>query len=172
MTESNVMLRPGITNPRLWSPERPPKSQWDKIRKIVLKRDDYTCSCCGHKAKKYMNIHHLEESDSNEPENLTTLCVACHAVLHMGRNLDLKIIEIWESEISQVEIIRHTREGIKNGKTLEDINSEFALNEGSYAPDSIEYANSLIPFIGDSPRAYLSEPLCAIFVGLKRWQIE
>jgi 5-methylcytosine-specific restriction endonuclease McrA len=47
-------LRPAITNPDLWYPERPPKGEWDKIRKVVLERDAYTCQFCGHIAKKYM----------------------------------------------------------------------------------------------------------------------
>lgn len=166
------MLRPGITNISLWYPERPPKNEWNKIRKIVLERDDYACSCCGHRAAKYMNIHHIEESGDNSPENLTTICVACHAVLHIGRNLALGVIEIWESDKSQVEIVRCTREGIGNGKSLENIKRELPLKTGPYPPDSIQYASSLISAMGNSPRAYLDEPLCAVFVGLKRWQIE
>ncbi|CDQ11743.1 protein of unknown function [Acidithiobacillus ferrivorans] len=31
---TNFVLRPGVTNPSLWYPERPPKVQWDKIRKV------------------------------------------------------------------------------------------------------------------------------------------
>ena len=52
-------LRPGITNPDIWYPVRPPKSEWTKIRKTVLKRDKDVCQFCGHTAKKYMNIHHV-----------------------------------------------------------------------------------------------------------------
>src|SRR5208283_4639933 len=58
---------------------------------------------------------------TNEPSNLTTLCVACHAVLHIGYNLINEIIEIWESDLSQVEIIQHTRKEIANGKSLAQI---------------------------------------------------
>ena len=165
-------LRPGITNPDLWYPERPPKNEWNKIRKIVLERDNNTCQFCGHVAKKYMNIHHINETGENNPENLITCCVACHAVMHMGRNLSLGTIEIWQSEIPQVEIVQVTREGIKKGKTLKTINNALPLKKGSYEPDSIEYANSLVATIGDKPRAILEEPLCVVFVNLKRWQIE
>ncbi len=138
----------------------------------LLRTYKNTCQFCGHVAKKFMNIHHVNETGENEPDNLITCCVACHAVMHMGRNLSLGTIEIWQSDIPQVEIVQVTREGIKNGKTLEAINSELSLKKGPYEPNSIEYANSLVSTIGDNPRASLDKPLCVVFVNLKRWQIE
>ncbi|MEW6238829.1 MAG: HNH endonuclease [Candidatus Omnitrophota bacterium] len=170
MTE--FILRPSITNPKLWNPERPPKNEWNKIRKEVLERDNYTCVFCGHTAAKNMNIHHINETKSCEPDNLVTICVACHAIQHIGRNLDLKTIEIWLSKISQVEIVRKTREGIKRGETLTTINKKLPLSRGPHSPDSILYANDLVFGIGDQPRAYLDEPLCVVFVNFKQWQIE
>jgi hypothetical protein len=119
-----------------------------------------------------MNVHHVDETGENKPDNLITCCVACHAVMHMGRNLSLGTFEIWESEISQVEIVQVTREGVKNGKSLESIKKELPLKKGKYKPDSIDYANFLVATIGEKPRATLDKPLCAVFIGLKRWQIE
>ncbi len=133
----NFILRPGVTNPALWYPERPPKTQWDRIRKVVLERDDYTCRSCGHRALKYMNVHHLEKSGENTPENLITMCVACHAVLHIGRNLDLKVIEIWSSELPQVEIVQRSRVGVKEGLPLSQINKTLKLKRGPHSPDSL-----------------------------------
>lgn len=166
------ILRPGITNPRLWNPDRPPKSEWERIRKIVLERDNHTGCSCGHRALKYMNIHHVEESEDNNPENLKTMCIACHAILHMGRNLSLKVVEIWQCELSQAEVVQRSREGVKSGLSLMQINKTFNLKRGPHAPDSTNYANELILTIGASARAYLPVPLTAIFVNLNRWQIE
>jgi hypothetical protein len=168
----NFILRPGVTNPAISYPERPPKAQWEKIRKIVLERDKYTCVSCGHHALKYMNVHHVEDSGENVPENLVTMCVACHAVLHIGRNLALKIIEIWKSSYSQIEIVQKSRSAIQQGITLVDINKQLKLKKGPYHPKSILYANELVNNMGHNPRAYLPEPLCAVFVNLNRWQIE
>ena len=165
-------LRPAVTNPDRWDPERLPKREWNKIRKVVLERDAYTCQFCGHTAKESMNVHHVDEIGENKPDNLITCCVACHAVMHMGRNLSLHTIEIWKSEISQVLIVQVTREGVKNGKSLESIKNELPLKEGKYKPDSVAYANSLVAVIGDNPRATLEKPLCAVFIDFKRWQIE
>jgi hypothetical protein len=119
-----------------------------------------------------MNVHHLEESGENKPENLVTICVACHAVLHIGRNLDLGVIEIWQSPLSQAEIVRKTREGVRSGRNLVEINKAFQLREGPYPSNSIDYANQLVQKMGTSLRAYLEEPLSAVFVSLSRWQLE
>jgi hypothetical protein len=169
---NGFVLRPGVTNVELWYPERPPKAEWDRIRKIVLERDNYTCTSCGHRALKWMNVHHLEESGENKPENLGTMCVACHAVLHIGMNLGLGVIEIWKSELSQVEIVQKSRAGVKNGLPLAQIAKTLKLKRGPHAPDSILYANELIRDMGSSPRGYLPKPLCAVFVKLSRWQLE
>jgi len=172
LTTNGFLLRPGITNPQLWSPERPPKAEWDAIRGFVLQRDNYTCRGCGHRALKFMHVHHVEETGQHAPQYLTTICVACHAVLHIGRSLGLQKIEIWKSSLSQVEIVQRTREGIKRGRSLAKINKGFKLKVGPYPPDSIQYANDLVDKMGKTPRAYLDEPWCAVFVDLKRWQIE
>lgn len=118
-----------------------------------------------------MNVHHIE-SDENNPENLITMCVACHAVLHIGMNLELKVIEIWASELSQVEVVQRSREGIKKGLTLSKINKTLKLKRGPHPPDSLMYANELVRDINEDARAYLPKPLCAVFVNLNRWQLE
>lgn len=170
-SDRRVVLRPGITNPRLWYPERPPDSEWKRIRKIVLERDDWTCAACVHRAFKWMNVHHLEDSGDNSPENLVPLCVACHTVLYVGRSLMHGIVEVWESEISQVEIVQRTREGVRQGLSLDGIKSQLPLKSGKYPAGSTKYANALIKKMGEDPRAYLDEPLCVVFVKLERWQI-
>jgi hypothetical protein len=166
------ILRPGVTNPALWYPDRPPEVEWARIRKTVLERDNYTCASCGHRAFKYMHVHHVKESASNSPKNLATVCVACHAVLHMGRNIDYGAIAIWESPIPQVDIVKRTRLGITEGRSLAQINKQFKLKRGAHPPNSLEWANELVRRMGRAPRASLLEPLCAVFIKFKQWQIE
>jgi hypothetical protein len=168
---TTVVLRPGITNPSLWYPDRPQQAEWNRIRKVVMERDNWSCAACGHKAMKWMNAHHLEDSGDHSPDNLVPLCVACHAVMHLGRSLNEKVIEVWKSEISQVEIVRQTREGVKNGLSLAQINAKLPLSRGPHPPQSTQYANDLVEEMGAAPRAYLEDPLCAVFVNLTRWQI-
>jgi hypothetical protein len=81
------------------------------------------------------------------------------------------IVEVWESEISQVEIVRRTREGARQGLPLDMIKSQFPLKAGKYPAGSTKYANDLIKRMGTAPRAYLDDPLCAVFVTFDQWQI-
>ncbi len=166
-------LRPRIKNRDLWYPERLKKGKWNKIRKIVLERDDYTCFYCGHKAKKWMNVHHINHGDDNDIDNLITLCVACHAVLHIGRNAQLGIIQIWKCDIPQVEIVKQTRKAVRSGNSLSKFNRTLPIREGKYPPEmSVMYANNLIDPMDNSPNPCLPLPLCVIFVNLQRWQLE
>jgi Ethanolamine utilization protein EutJ (predicted chaperonin) len=118
-----------------------------------------------------MNVHHLKDSGDNNPANLVLLCVACHTVLHVGRSLMHGIVEVWESEVSQVEIVRRTRESIRQGLTLDIVKSQLPLKPGQYPSSSTKYANDLIKRMGKEARAYLDEPLCVVFVKFDQWQI-
>ena len=56
-------------------------------RQYVLKRDNYTCQCCGtHKEGIKLHVHHIEsrKTGGNAPGNLITLCEDCHKKLHAG----------------------------------------------------------------------------------------
>lgn len=61
------------------------------VRQYVLKRDNYTCQCCGvHTTAEKMvklHVHHLEsrKTGGNAPSNLITLCTTCHDALHKGK---------------------------------------------------------------------------------------
>ena len=98
----------------------------DSLRREVLDRDKECCRYCGHFVfgGRGMHVHHLS-STKDEGKNLVTCCVACHTVQHVGRGLDYGSIEICLSPVSQVEIVRKTREGINAGKTYLEINKQF-----------------------------------------------
>jgi len=53
---------------------------WDKIRRIIYMRDNWTCQKCG-KTKIALDVHHIKpflESFDNSLNNLTSLCRSCH----------------------------------------------------------------------------------------------
>ena len=60
------------------------------VRQYVLHRDGYACQCCGaHPTEKKpvkLHVHHLEsrKTGGSAPNNLITLCAACHKKLHDG----------------------------------------------------------------------------------------
>ena len=56
-------------------------------RQYVLKRDNYTCQCCGtHKEGIKLHVHHIEsrKTGGNAPSNLIAPCEDCHKKLHAG----------------------------------------------------------------------------------------
>lgn len=55
------------------------------VRKMALKRDDYTCQFCGFKAMKFQEAHHLDDNHNNNTiENIVTACPLCHLCHHVG----------------------------------------------------------------------------------------
>ncbi len=172
-TDTMFQLRPSVIAKRHWRPDKKRRdSAWKRLSRAVLERDSHTCQGCGHRAQKFMHMHHVAEGGDDSLDNLITLCVACHAVMHIGRNLDFGTIEIWESDLDQAEIIRRTRQGVSEGKSLSEIKKSFKLKRGPHDPSSIDYANDLLLSDDSADRLYLEEPLCAVFVSFKQWQIE
>ena len=170
-------LRPSVQNPLLWRDEPLLDKAWPKLRLKVLDRDEHRCRWCGHKAMKYMSVHHLKSGKDHRLSNLATCCVACHSILHMGRGISLGYLEIWQSSISQLAIVRKFRKLVKQEYSLREIKASLNLTRGPLPCKSISYANTLIELNiteGNSklPHFELPKPLCAIFVKLKRWQID
>ena len=64
---------------RLVSPKRY-GDDWDNIRFLVYKRDNFTCQKCG-KTKIPLDVHHKKsfiETQDNSLNNLISLCRSCH----------------------------------------------------------------------------------------------
>lgn len=64
------------------------------VREYVLWRDNHKCRLCNGKSKDpILNVHHLESRKvgGDAPNNLITLCEACHREYHQGvKQLSLK----------------------------------------------------------------------------------
>lgn len=75
--------------PRTWNRDKRPQSQergygsdWQKARKIALKRHDFVCQRCGRRAQL---VHHRDHDPANNDQsNLEPLCRDCHEA-HHGR---------------------------------------------------------------------------------------
>ena len=56
---------------------------YEDLRQQVLRRDGWRCQGCG--AMWNLEVHHKEfrsQSGDDSEDNLITLCVACHSVVH------------------------------------------------------------------------------------------
>ena len=70
MFAPSIQLRPGVTNRNQWQGEERKNAVTPKVRKAVLARDENTCASCGHRALKWMHIHHIEEEGNDDLKNL------------------------------------------------------------------------------------------------------
>ena len=60
-------------------------AEFKRVRKQILARDNHTCQYCGFKAKKFQEVHHLDDNHLNSAsDNLLTCCVLCHMTNHIG----------------------------------------------------------------------------------------
>ena len=60
---------------------------FSNVREYVLFRDGHKCQCCKGKSKdNNLHVHHIEsrKTGGDAPNNLITLCSACHAKYHRG----------------------------------------------------------------------------------------
>lgn len=68
---------------------------WNRLRFVIFKRDNYTCQMCGKKVSpkfkgnKKANCHHIVPlgcGGNNCFDNLITLCAGCHKKIHKRKN--------------------------------------------------------------------------------------
>ncbi len=85
-----------IKNPEISGVDYQNGSQKDfgNVREYVLYRDGHTCQKCKGKSRdKVLEVHHIisRQVDGDRPDNLITLCSACHRNFHSGKiNLDIR----------------------------------------------------------------------------------
>lgn len=81
------------------------------VREYVLFRDNYTCRHChGRSKNRILHVHHIESrrTGGDAPNNLITLCEACHKALHAGEiQLNIARVRSFKSEAA-MSIMRPT----------------------------------------------------------------
>lgn len=77
-----------------------------EIRQKVLDRDRNVCQCCGFKAAKWQEVHHLNDDHSdNSMGNLATVCSFCHQCFHLGlAGSTAGGMLIWLPEMDQIKL--------------------------------------------------------------------
>ena len=96
------------------------------VRQYVLKRDNYTCQCCGkHGDGVKFHVHHLEtrKTGGNAPDNLITLCEDCHKAIHAGT----KTLPARKAKRSTKSLRDAAFMGIMRKTLLERLRAELAI---------------------------------------------
>ena len=64
--------------------------RWERLRRVVLVRDSWTCQTCGRSAGRVEVDHvvplHIDTSLAWDTANLQTLCRRCHQLKTAGEN--------------------------------------------------------------------------------------
>lgn len=75
-----------------------------ELKKLVMRRDNYTCQLCGSQIRKIGNksnlhIHHIDYNKFNsDPKNLITLCLICHSKTNYNRKKWKEVFEFLRKE--------------------------------------------------------------------------
>jgi intracellular multiplication protein IcmJ len=85
------------------SPQRPLTPE---ARQAIWERDDYTCACCGFRAKRYQDIYYRDmNADNLAPQNLVTICQFCAQCFDLEQVVAMKSgFLIWMPELDQATL--------------------------------------------------------------------
>ena len=69
---------------------------WRRLREAILRRDGYRCRECARfgRIRQATTVHHIQHLEARpdlayEPDNLVSLCAACHARAHPEKSREL-----------------------------------------------------------------------------------
>lgn len=95
----NLVIRKSIQtdwHTRVYSKDEdlhPLPKNWDVLREAILIRDRHKCRVC-HR-KDFLSVHHKiprEDGGSDAPENLETLCDACHNLMELQYSEGTRVV--------------------------------------------------------------------------------
>ena len=124
--------------------------EWQKLRKKILEKDNFTCAYCGYKSDKYQIVHHIDGNPKNNVnENFLTICQMCNLIEHSGQGVVLrKVVDLYKkSKYSQNDIIKITRHMRDAGKNDKEIIAFLSLNEKAKFKMDKEHLKKLFGFI-------------------------
>jgi len=115
------------------------------IRDDVLKRDNYRCYFCRFEAKRYQELHHLNDNHNNNSlKNVVTTCCFCHQCFHLGMaGVRSSGVLIWLPEMAQVDLNNVVRAlfvaNLNNGKHADAANELYRALEARRAIVDLEF---------------------------------
>ena len=146
--------------------ETEPTIDWDSLREQVLKRDNYTCKCCGKQKGRgvQLNADHIlphNMGGKSVIDNLQTLCKECNLL----KNVDIIDYNITKSNLSSplpLKSILSTKSDLIENYLARVINSiyhckAFCSLKYSARSNGINYRNwEITLYSGNNPEWALS----------------
>lgn len=81
--------------------------QGAKLRAQLQKEIDSTCPFCGNEDVGHFQVHHIDETPSNnEIDNLILLCPNCHSKITKG---DIPQVDVWKRKIQLARGVESTK---------------------------------------------------------------
>ena len=86
--DTALMKNPNLIDEKVkhWGYQKGFNYGYSSRRSAILRRDNYTCQCCGKKNCR-LEVHHIKfksNGGTDDEENLITLCEDCHKGAHAG----------------------------------------------------------------------------------------
>lgn len=147
-TTINPPIRLSVT--RSWGNRTLPVNspEWRALRAGILARDNRTCASCSyassHPMGRGLKVDHKNgDASNNDPRNLRIHCPPCEAIRHCGLAGVKGWVQLANSEMEQIEIIRRTRQMFEESGTIPRIRQvdPFATRARI---DAVDLANKLL----------------------------
>jgi hypothetical protein len=153
-------LYPSYAPPEKWRNEsqasRLKGAEWKILRQSILNRDNFTCSYCGYRSKKYQVVDHIDgDPENNSDDNFQTICQSCNLVKHSGQGCVITgIVDLYRcSNFNQNAIIIITRTMRDMSKSDDEIRSFLGLQDKIPFRMDREYLKLLFAFVSSRSSA-------------------
>ena len=147
-------LFPSFAPPQKWRNESQSRRlegiEWQRLRKEILARDDFTCAYCSYRSEKFQIIDHIDgDPENNDYSNFQVVCQTCNLIKHAGQGCVVKgIVDLYEhSSYSQNDVMIFTRKLRDEGKTDDEIIEFLGLKGKAPFKQDLNYLKNLYGFV-------------------------
>ena len=83
------------------TPGRVRGRRWQRIRALVMARDNWTCRYCGAWAEEVDHVQRVEDGGGNGLDNLVAACRTCNAAKELPERMKLAALRFLRAEATE-----------------------------------------------------------------------